>query len=294
VSADLNRRVAIAQAAALAITATAARAAPARSLADIEHRHGGRLGVFVLDSASPRSLAWRADERFLMCSTFKTLAVAQVLARVDAGRESLQRRVPYSRADLLEYAPITRAHVGEGALSVEALCRAAIEVSDNTAANLLLASIGGPVGVTVFARSLGDLITRQDRREPDANRADGDKDTTSPRAMAASVRAILLGDVLTPASRARLEGWMIAATVGLNRIRAGVPANWRAGDKGGTGDTETNDVAILRPPGRAPLIVTAYYASSAGDLPARETVLREVGTLVANWVASERQPRSRG
>jgi beta-lactamase class A len=250
--------------------------------AAIERRRGGRLGVFVLDTGSGRSLAWRADERFLMCSTFKTLAVARVLSRVEAGGERLDRRIGYGAADLLDYAPVARAHAARGWLSVGELCAAAIQVSDNTAANLLMRSFGGPAEVTRYARSLGDRVTRQDRWEPEANLPDGDKDTTSPRAMAHSLRAMLLGPALKPASRAMLEGWLASATPGLQRIRAGLPGSWRAGDKAGTGRGQTNDVAILRPPGRAPIIAAAYYQRARAMPEAKaEAVLREVGAAIA-------------
>jgi beta-lactamase class A len=275
-----TRRHLLVAGAALAVAgpALAAGGEAEAALADLERQHGGRLGVFALDTGSGRNLAHRADERFLMCSTFKTLAVAAILARVDAGHERLARRIAYGPKDLLEYAPVTRVHVKEGALTLEALCAAAIEVSDNTAANLILAILGGPGAVTRYARGLGDRITRLDRNEPTANRANGARDTTSPRAMTGSVRRLLLGDALSPASRARLEGWMTTSTPGLTRIRAGLPAGWRVGDKAGTGDTETNDVVIARPPGRAPILIAAYYAAPKG-----EAVLREVGAIVAGW-----------
>lgn len=242
--------------------------------------------MFALDSASGRHLAYRADERFLMCSTFKTLAVALVLTRVDSGHEQLGRRIFYTQADLLDYAPVTRAHVQEGALSVEVLCQAAIEVSDNTAANLLLATIGGPPGVTKFVRSLGDTVTRLDRNEPTVNRPDGVLDTSTAHAMVHCVRTILLGSVLSSESRGRLEGWLVASTPGRARLRAGFPAAWRVGDKAGTGDAQSNDVAIVRAPERPPLLVAAFYEAAQNDGRTRETVLKEVGAIVAAWSAN--------
>ena len=269
----------------IAIGLAARAGAAGNALAALERRKGGRLGVFAFDTGSRAALAFRADERFLMCSTCKTLVVAAVLARVDAGRERLDRRVRYTKADLLDYAPVARAHVAEGALSVGMLCQAAIEVSDNTAANLLLATIDGPRGVTRYARGLGDSITRLDRNEPTLNRPDGILDTTSPRAMVGCLRNIMLGEVLRPSSRQQLEGWMIASTRGLARLRAGLPASWRVGDKAGTGDAETNDVAIARAPGRSPLFVAAYFDAAGMDEPARDAVLRDVGAIVAEWRA---------
>ncbi len=274
-----NRRTAVAGLL-TAMTAGAASAAQ-DALAALERRSGGRLGVFALDTGSGRRLAHRADERFSMCSTFKLLAVAAVLERVDQGSERLDRRVAYGPADLLGYAPVTRAHVGEGGLPLAVLCQAAIEVSDNTAANLILAALGGPATVTRFARGIGDNVTRLDRSEPAMNRPDGLLDTTSPRAFAGSTRAILLGEALAPPSRRLIEGWMETSKVGAARLRAGFPAAWRLGDKSGTGDAQANDVAITWPPGRPPLIIAAYYVAPALTDAAREAVLAEVGRIVA-------------
>lgn len=234
----------------------------------IESRIGGRVGVFALDTASARTIAHRADERFAMCSTFKWLLAAAVLAKVDRGELALSARVPFGAADLLEYAPITRARVAEGELSVDALAEAAVTVSDNTAANLLLAKIDGPAGLTRFARATGDRVTRLDRDEPTLNdhRPDDPRDTTSPRAMVETMRVVLTGDVLAPASRERLLGWMRACTTGKERLRRGFPATWSAGDKTGSGPRgAVNDLAIAWPPGRAPVVIAAYLSESPLD-----------------------------
>jgi beta-lactamase class A len=235
-------------------------AAAESPIADIERRYGGRLGVYAIDTGSGRTLAYRADERFLMCSTFKGLLAALVLSRVDAGKEELDRRVPYTKKDLIFTSPVTKANVGEGAMSVEGLCQAVSEVSDKTAAILLMRSSGGPTGLTTFVRSLGDTVTRSDRYEPASNKYSGMLDTTSPRAIAGSAQKLLLGDVLSPKSRGQLEAWMIACQPGLKRIRAALPSDWIAGDRPGTSvEEESNDYAIVRPPGRAPLLVATYF-----------------------------------
>jgi beta-lactamase class A len=255
--------------------------------ATIEQRHGGRLGIFALDTASGRTLAWRADERFLMCSTFKGLLAALILARVDAGQESLARPVHYTEHDLIFTSPITKAHVDEGAMTVGALCQAAVVVSDNTAAILLMRSAGGPAALTRFVRSLGDTVTRSDRYEPDSNQASGLLDTTTPRAITQTARSLLLGDVLSRQSRQQLEDWMIACKPGLNRLRAALPADWLAGDRPGTSlEAETNDYAIVRPPGRAPLLVAAYYDAPGLAMDRREAVLREAGKVFVQWAAA--------
>ena len=191
-----------------------------------------------------------------MCSTFKVLAVAAVLKRVDEKKEKLERFVRYTESQLLEYAPVTRQHVKEGGMTLDALCAAAITQSDNTAANLLLESIGGPKGWTEFARSLGDNSSRLDRMEPDLNTAimpGDDRDTTTPAAMAAELQRLFTSDVLSEESRTRLENWMIANQTGSKMIRASVPADWQVGDKTGrSGKGQSNDIAILRRPNGGP------------------------------------------
>jgi beta-lactamase class A len=259
-------------------------AAAASPLADIERRHGGRLGVFAIDAGSGRTLAYRADERFLMCSTFKGLLAAQVLSRVDAGEEALDRMVTYTDKDLVFTSPVTQANVGHGAMSVGALCQAILEVSDNTAAILLMKSSGGPAGLTHFIRSLGDAVTRSDRYEPISNHYSGVLDTTTPRAITKSISKILLGNVLSQTSRDQWESWMIASKPGLKRIRAALPPGWSAGDRPGTSaEGETNDYAIVRPPGRAPLLVAAYYDAPKLSMDVREAVLRETGSVFVKW-----------
>ena len=255
-------------------------------LADIERRVACRLGVAALDTGSGRRLAYRSDERFPMCSTFKLLLVAQVLSRCDASREQLSRVVPYGPGDLLEYAPVTRAHVAEGGMSVAALAEAAIEYSDNTAANLLLGTVGGPAAFTGNLRNIGDDVTRLDRVEPDLNSAmPGDpRDTTTPNAMLGDMERLLVGRRLAPASRERLLGWLVANTTGGARIRAGLPPDWRVGDKTGTGaHGATNDVAIVWPAGRSPVLVAAYLTETDAAAGDRDAALAAVGRLVARW-----------
>jgi beta-lactamase class A len=219
-----------------------------------------------------------------MCSTFKWLAAAFVLARVDRGEERRDRRVIFSKADLVPYSPVTGERTGPPGMTLEELCHAAVTVSDNTAANLLLASFGGPSGLTEYARSLGDEVTRLDRTEVELNEATpGDpRDTTTPAAMTRNVRRLVLGDALSAASRAKLTDWLVGNTTGDSRLRAGFPKGWRIGDKTGSGNHGvTNDVAIAWPPERQPIIVSAYYAESPANGDARNAVLAEVARIVA-------------
>ena len=254
----------------------------------IEARVGGRLGVAVLDTGTGELAGQRLDERFPMCSTFKALAAALVLARVDRGEERLDRRIVVTRADLLEWAPVTGKHVGGAGMTVAELCEAAITVSDNPAANLLLASAGGPAGVTAFVRRLGDDVTRLDRTEPTLNEGTpGDpRDTSTPRAMAHTLRRLMLGDALSDRSRAQLVQWMSATATGGQRLRAGVPFDWRVADKTGTGRLgTTNDIGVLWPPHRAPLVVVAYLTATGVPAAAREGALADVARSVtrAGW-----------
>jgi beta-lactamase class A len=260
-----------------------------RRLGEIEARVGGRLGVVAEDTGTGRRLTWRPDERFALCSTFKWLLAAQVLARVDRGEERLDRAVPFGPADLLDYAPVAREHVDEGALSVEALCAAIVRVSDNTAANLLLADVGGPAGFTAYLRGIGDPVTRLDRTEPELYTAiAGDpRDTTTPSAMASDLRRVLLGPGLSDPSRRRLLDWLVDSRTGAAKLRAGLPDEWRVGDKTGMGlNGATNDVAIVWPGRDAPVLVAAYLAETTAPVAARNGALADVGRVVADWVAA--------
>jgi len=253
--------------------------------AELEKQHGGRLGVAALDTATGQQMAHRSGERFPLCSTFKLLAAAAILKNVDAGSERLDRRVAYGQSDLLEYAPVTRANLSKGGMTVSELCAAAVELSDNTAGNLLLAAIGGPSGLTRFARSLGDFITRLDRTEPTLNTAiPGDpRDTTSPAAMVADLNALLVGNALTTNSRGTLLGWLNNCKTAAKRIPAGLPPEWKSGNKTGSGDNGTaNDVAVIQRPSKAPILVAAYYTGSSATPAERDGVLAEVGRIVAS------------
>jgi beta-lactamase class A len=258
-------------------------------LAELEKRSGGRLGCAVLNTSTGTVIAHRGDERFPMCSTFKASAVAYVLQRADRRGERLDRRIVFSKHDILSYAPITKLHVGGGGMSVADLCAAAITVSDNTAANLLLASFGGPAALTSFWRAIGDTVSRLDRTEPELNEGTpGDpRDTTSPAAMLENLRKFVLGDVLAPASREMFSKWLVANTTGDARLRAGFPRNWVIGDKTGSGGHETsNDVGVMWPSNSKPFVVAAYLTQGPGSDDARNAILADVGRAVADEITS--------
>jgi beta-lactamase class A len=285
----MTRRTALASAllagaALLSPPAVADAAAAEARLADLERTNGGRLGVAILDLATGRRIGRRADERFAMCSTFKLLAASLVLTRVDRGEEHLDRLIPFAKEDVVSYSPVTEKYAGKGGMSVAQICEAALTLSDNTAGNLMLASFGGPRALTAYARSLGDGMTRLDRIETDLNEATpGDpRDTTTPAATLETMRKIMLGDALSEISRAQLIAWLVANKTGGKRLRAGFPKDWRIGDKTGTsGNGATNDLAIIWPPARPPIIVAAYLAESPAPADQREAVLAEVGRIVA-------------
>ena len=253
------------------------------ALRDIEKKAQGRLGVHIIDTATGREHGWRADERFLMLSSFKLLASALVLDRADRGEDSLQRRIRYRKEDLVAHSPVTERHVGGEGLSLAHLCEATITTSDNAAANLILASYGGPAALTAYARRLGDRETRVDRTEPALNvrPANGEPmDTTTPRAMANTLRTLLVGEALKPASRELLTQWLLANTTGGKRLRAGTPIGWPVGEKTGTAGNDANDIGVVFPVQRKPIIVTAYLAESATDAGTREAALAGVGRLL--------------
>jgi beta-lactamase class A len=278
----ITRRTALAGAGALFLVPAHA-AGPEARLAALEQGVGGRLGVAALETGSGRRIGYRAEERFALCSTFKALAGAQALSRVDRGEDRLDARITFAARDLVTYSPITETRVGAG-MTLAEVCEAAITVSDNTAGNLLLDRQGGPAGLTAYLRGLGDGVTRLDRRETALNEATpGDpRDTTTPDAMLETLRRVLLDDALTPGSRAQLVTWLVESKTGGKRLRAGLPEGWRIGDKTGTGSHgATNDVAVAWPPGRAPILIAAYLAESSAPAAQREAVLAEAGRLAA-------------
>jgi len=255
----------------------------ANRIPSVEERSGARIGVAALDTGSGKRFDYRSEERFPMCSTFKFLVAAAVLKRVDEKQDQLDRFIRYGAKDILEYAPVTKAHLEDGGMTLGALCAAAIEQSDNTAGNLLLDAIEGPAGLTNFARNLGDNVTRLDRKEPESNSAiPGDeRDTTAPAAMCADMQRVLLGKVLSESSQHQLEDWLQHNETGALMIRAGVPKTWTVGDKTGrSANGATNDVAIIRPSGRAPILVAIYSIGSSAPADDRVAVIAETAQVV--------------
>ncbi|VIO69414.1 Beta-lactamase [Bradyrhizobium ivorense] len=255
----------------------------------IEQGTGGRLGVAALDSETGLRAGLRGDERFPMCSTFKALASAAVLRRVDRGESSLDQRVRFEAKDILANSPVTKEHVASG-MTLAEICEAAITRSDNTAGNMILHEIGGPEGLTSFFRAIGDNVSRLDRWELALNEAvPGDpRDTTSPTAMLKNLQRVLLGDALSATSRKTLTDWMVANKTGDARLRAGVPADWRVGDKTGTGERGTyNDIGVFWPPGRKPIVVTVYLTGATAPADKCNEAIASVARAVAGASAGQ-------
>jgi beta-lactamase class A len=278
-----RRLLGLVTAAALVDTAGAASASSA--LRAIQKRVGGKLGVHVLDSQSGKRIGIDDGARFAMASTFKVPLIAALLWQVDHGAFPLTHSLPISRGQLLPNSPVLEPHIAAGAteMSVRDLCAAAITWSDNTAANVLLAGMGGPQALTSFTRSLGDEVTRFDRTETElnSNLPDDPRDTTTPRAMAELLLHLFTQDALSLMSRALLIDWMTASRIGIDRVRAGLPHNWQAADKPGTGANGAfNDLVVTWPPERRPIFVAVYMSGSTLDAKELAAAHADVGKIV--------------
>ncbi|MFZ4603525.1 MAG: class A beta-lactamase [Caulobacterales bacterium] len=278
------------------------RAKSRNALADLETRFGGKLGAAILNTRTGESISHRGDERFGMCSSFKLALASVILRQADENKLSLETFVPISQADMVYFAPVVTKNLRAGGMTIAAMAEAAQVFSDNVATNKLLDLLGGPAGFTAQLRAIGDAVTRLDRKEPEMMQVPiGDpRDTTSPLAMARTCRKILTTNYLTEASRATLIGWMEKTTTGSKRIRAGLPTDWRSGDKTGTGlapgtPDRYNDIAITwpgaGPHAGVPFIITAFYESPVKSEDMRDidqSVLAEVGRVAARFAASDR------
>ncbi|MBC3435881.1 class A beta-lactamase [Pseudomonas sp. BW16M2] len=257
-----------------------------QAMQQLEAASGSTIGLWALDTGSGRQLAWRGEERFAFCSTFKAVLAGAVLHRSVSEPGLLARRIAYGAEQLVVYSPVTEKHVGPG-MTVAELCAAAVQYSDNTAGNLLLELVGGPPGLTAFVRGLGDPTFRLDRNEPTLNTAlPGDpRDTTTPLAMGMTLQRLLLTDGLPAAAQQQLQAWLKGNTTGDARIRAGLPKDWVVGDKTGSGDYGVaNDVAVIWPKGRAPWILVVFSRSTKQDAPWNsETIAAATRIVVQAW-----------
>lgn len=267
-------------------TGAAGDVVPPRSIdvdfAPLESRHGGRLGLAAFVPGANR-VDWRASERFVYCSTFKMYLAAATLERVQNGEERLDRPVPVTRADMVNHAPVTGPAIGSS-LSIETLCKAVVEVSDNPAANILIRELGGIDALRAWYRSIGDQSTTVDRLEPMMNRLDGDKDTITPGQSAENLHRLFIADdtPLTPENKTRLLGWMFDSPTGAARIKAGVPDGYRVAHKTGTGGYgPTNDIGVIYPPSGAPVILAVYYHGVSASTDAQNEAVIADATRMA-------------
>ena len=261
-----------------------------QEVAEIVRRHGGRVGVSLTSGSGEENGNFniQSEERFAMCSVFKWVLAAAILQAVDQGKLKVAQEISYTKADLLEYAPVTEMHVSKGKMTVGDLCSAAVSVSDNTAANLLLPLIGGPAGLTAFVRALGDTITRFDRNEPTLNDVTDkdERDTTTPAAMTQLLKTVFTGTVLKPASLSLLKDWMVATTTGKNRIPAGVPAGYVVGHKTGTAHTHANDVAVIWPGAdKPPMFLSIFTTGGTLDDAGRDKVIADLTRVIFETLA---------
>jgi beta-lactamase class A len=243
---------------------------------------GGRLGVSIFDTQTQDPFNHNGDARFPMCSTFKFLAAAAVLKRVDDEKEQLGRLIPVTAGDVVPGSSHIKTPV-PGGLTMAQLCEAAMIYSDNTAGNLILASLGGPHAIGEFARTLGDTMTRLDRNEPTLNESipRDPRDTTTPNAMLRSMQTLLIGEMLSEASKKQLTQWLLGNKTGATRLSAGLPIGWRIGDKTGTGDRgSTNDIAIVWPPNHAPILVAVYFTETSAPADKRNAVHADIARVI--------------
>ena len=254
---------------------------------EIESRLGARVGLAVYDTGRGTSWLYHAGERFPLTSTFKAFACGALLHQMDTGQTTLDRTVRITQPDLVPYAPAMEHLVGQK-VSLAHICGAALRLSDNVAGNKVLEAIGGPKGLTKFLRSIGDTMTRLDRREPELNEATpGDpRDTTTPTAIANSLRSLVLGDALSASSRRQLAAWLVADEVGGPLLRASLPRDWRIGDRTGAGGHGSRGVvAVIWPPGRAPIVAAIYITGTAATIDQRNRAIAELGAALTADVA---------
>jgi beta-lactamase class A len=264
----------------------------------LEHAAGGRLGAYIYDSDRRTGVGWRENERFAHCSSFKLSLAAMMLRMAERGEVDLAEVLHWEQRDMLSVSPVTEANLERG-LSVEALARATLVTSDNTAANVLLRRFGGPASLTAFWRAVGDSVSRLDRYEPELNDTppESELDTTTPRAMAMTTTALVSGAALSAASSAKLRAWMAEVRTGTERIRAGFPPSWDAGDKTGTGIGKTKhtyvDIAYGGPAGWRPIIVTAYFEPAIRVEPMDPVALKtlaDVGRIASGALQAGAAP----
>ncbi|WP_419831642.1 class A beta-lactamase [Endozoicomonas atrinae] len=251
-------------------------------ISDLENRYGGQIGVAVLDTSDQSLWHYQGNTRFPLMSTFKTLACAKLLADVDQQKQKLTTESLIERESLVTYSPVTESLVGQK-ITLEQACEATMSTSDNTAANLVLASIGGPQKLTDFLRSAGDSITRLDRIEPELNESHpGDnRDTTTPLAITNTLNQLILGNTLSDVSRAQLKTWMMGNQVADNLLRSVLPEGWSIADRSGAGGHGSRGITtIVWSKKRLPLIISIYMTGTNASFEERNQVIVKTGQAV--------------
>ncbi|MBK3496997.1 class A beta-lactamase [Viridibacillus sp. YIM B01967] len=248
----------------------------------LEKEYDARLGVYAIDTGTKKTVEFREDERFAYTSTFKALAAGAVLQQNSI--EELNKIVTYTSDDLVTYSPITEKYVDTG-MTLKDISEAAIRYSDNTAGNLLFKELGGPEGFETSLKKLGDQVTNAERIETGLNEAvPGEtRDTSTPKALANDLQAYTLGDVLTHEKQTMLVDWLKRNTTGDNLIRAGVPKGWEVGDKtGGGGYGTRNDIAIVWPPNREPIVLAILSSRDKQDATYNDELIAQATKVVMN------------
>lgn len=251
---------------------------------DIESRLSARVGVSVIDLETGDVWSHKGDELFPTNSTFKAFLCAAVLDAGDSGKTDLERSVTIQKSDLVTYSPVTEKRVGGEGFTIEELCEVTVTTSDNAAANLVMKEIGGPQALTGYLRRIGDQMTRADRWEPDSNTGiPGDeRDTTTPTAAADTLKKLVLEDTLEAGSRKKLTGWLVGNKVGNSTLRAGIPPSWKIADKTGAGGNGSrNNIAVVWPDGRKPVVIAVYITQTTASFDARNKAIAEIGSALA-------------
>ncbi|WP_304454828.1 class A beta-lactamase [Nocardiopsis sp. YSL2] len=266
-------------------TASASAGAAEADFARLEEEFDARLGVYALDTGSGEAVEYRAEERFAFASTIKVALFGALLEQTTP--EELEKEVTITEDDLVNWNPITEQHVGEE-MSLLELGDAALRYSDNAATNLLLEELGGPDALDAALEEIGDDVTSVDRSEPGLNEAaPGDeRDTSTPRAMATTLEAFTLGDVLPEDDSEILTEMMRGNTTGDDLIRAGVPDGWEVGDRTGAGGYGTrNAIAVVWPPEDDPIVLVVMSGRDQEDAEYDDALIAQATEVVVGALA---------
>ncbi|KIV72741.1 Beta-lactamase class A [Bacillus mycoides] len=253
-----------------------------KEFSQLEKKFDARLGVYAIDTGTNRTIAYRPNERFAFASTYKALAAGVLLQQNST--EKLNEVITYTKDDLVEYSPITEKHVDTG-MKLGEIAEAAVRSSDNTAGNILFNKIGGPKGYEKALRQMGDRVTMADRFETELNEAiPGDiRDTSTAKAIATNLKDFTVGNALPADKRKILTEWMKGNATGDKLIRAGVPTDWVVGDKSGAGSYGTrNDIAIVWPPNRAPIIIAILSSKDEKEATYDNKLIADAAEVVIN------------